>query len=139
MQAFEGRLERVGIVHILESLLDQGTSGILLLGGAQHGRVVFVDGAVRAASLGDLKGPAALGKLLLLKSGPFRFEVVDPAAHTPQLLPGAQAEAAETFATRALRALHDARTRIFSPQPDGLLEIPRARDATPRPTGDSSL
>ncbi len=131
-RAFEGRLESLGMLEILESLLRQGTSGVLTLAGWPTGRIVFENGAVHSASLGDLHGATALARLLLLKHGSFRIEV-GHRTPAPQLLPSLEAGPAETFTARALRALDGARARLFAPRPDGLLEIPRAREAAHHP------
>jgi hypothetical protein len=133
-RAFQGRLENVSLFEILASLAKTRTKGMLFLEGPPPGLIVFDEGQVRTATRGEVSGATALAQLLLLTRGRFQFmaggeSVVDTTGITAEI----PAQAPETFGTRALRALDGARNRLFTPRPDSLLEIPRAREATPRP------
>ena len=131
--AFQGRLENVTLFEIFSSLASTGTKGMLFLEGPPPGLIVFDQGEVRTARRGDLDGVPALAQLLLLTRGRFQFIASREVGDLPQAASVSPVEANETFGARALRALDGARTRLFSPRPDGLLEIPRAREAIAQP------
>lgn len=131
--AFQGRLENVSLFQILASLASTRTKGMLFLEGPPPGLIVFDEGQVRTATRGEVNGATALAQLLLLTRGRFQFMTGGESVDTTRISAEIPAQAPETFGARALRALDGARNRLFTPRPDSLLEIPRAREATPRP------
>lgn len=134
--AFEGRLETLAALKLVTTLVSQEASGVLLVGGLSPARVAFEGGAMVEATAGDLEGLPALAHVLRLRAGTFRFEAAGapPRQHSPlhHFEHGPFATAARpagTFTARALRALQEARARLFSPRQSPLLELPRTREA----------
>lgn len=97
-RAFEGTLEKRGIVEIAQLLHDSRRSGVLVLSGkGAQGCVFFQRGEIVAASSGPLRGAIALRRLFESDCRHFRFEAhaLDPERNikysTPVLLRAARA------------------------------------------------
>jgi len=73
---FSGRLGVLDVTKIVSMVEPLRLTGVLkLTDGKRHGKVHFVEGAVRHAELLEMQGPDALFLLFHLKTGAFRFDL----------------------------------------------------------------
>lgn len=72
---FSGSLADMGLVDLLQTIDISRKSGVLHLSqNGRHGEIHFVDGTIRHAHLGKLKGDAAVYRFLVWNEGEFDLE-----------------------------------------------------------------
>ncbi|MGH0034233.1 MAG: PilZ domain-containing protein [Myxococcota bacterium] len=99
-----GDIAEVGVASVVQMLTSSAPQGVItLIRGGEEGTLVFVQGSLRAATLGAQKGIKALSELLGWPDGEFQFHSqVDEELDTQPEFEAMPVEAALLEATRAV-------------------------------------
>jgi len=74
MKGFEGNLADLTLVEVIQLLNLNKRSGTLEIFKRENGKIVFKDGNMIYAELGELKGVEAINKMVTFKDGTFKFK-----------------------------------------------------------------